>query len=292
MADSYQKLGIIAGGGTLPQVIADACLQDQKPFHVLALEGAADPVWLESVPHNFIKFGTMKKTIAILKEQECDALIMVGNVARPNFRSLQVDALGARLLPQVIMASRAGDDALLRFLVKQFEKFGLTVLGTDDVVSSLVVQEGCLTRRKPSAQQQKDMEKAFDIAWAIGEMDIGQAAVVCRGVILAVEAAEGTDAMLRRCASLPSDLLGSETDRDGVLVKAKKPNQERRMDLPVIGVETVERVAEAGLAGIALEAGNALVLERQKVVEKADALGLFILGAAKVRPDKIQADNV
>ena len=278
MTADFQKLGIIAGGGALPHVLIDACKQQKRPFHVLAIEGAADMQSLADVPSSPIQFGTMKKTVAILERESCDAVVMVGNVARPNFRSLKVDTLGARLLPQVIMAARSGDDALLRFLVKQFEKFGLSVIGADDVVGGLVIGRECLTLVQPSERQYKDIDKAFETALVVGKLDAGQGAVVCRGVILAIEAAEGTDAMLARCAELPENVRGSADDRDGVLVKAKKPNQERRTDLPVSGVETVVRAAKAGLAGIALEAEHALVLERSEVVEKANALGLFIVG--------------
>ena len=280
MTAEFNKLGIIAGGGSLPTTIVDACRQEKKPYHVLAIDGAVSPDWLAEHPHSFIQLGTLKATISILENESCDAVMMVGNVVRPNFKNLKVDMLGARLLPQVALAARKGDDALLRFLVTQFEKFGFSVIGADDVMLSLLVAEGCLTQKKPSEQNRSDIEKAFEVVRTLGAMDIGQAAAVCRGLVLAVEAAEGTDAMLARCAALPSELLGTPDARDGVLVKAKKPSQERRTDLPVIGVETVRRAAEAGFAGIAVEAGNALALEREQLVSMADDLGLFVIGYA------------
>lgn len=275
---TYRKLGVLAGGGALPVAIVDACRQSKKPYHILPIEGSADKAWLAEHPHDWIQFGTMKRTLGILNTQGCDAIVMIGNVGRPNFRSLKVDLLGARLLPKVIAASRAGDDALLRCLVEQFEKFGLKVLGADDIVESLVVREECLTKTHPSEVNRADIEKALEIARVIGNLDIGQGAIVCRGVVLAVEAAEGTDKMLERCAALPPNIRGSITERDGVLVKAKKPKQEHRTDLPVLGVETIERASRAGLAGIAIEANNALILERESVIDRANQLGLFVIG--------------
>ena len=280
MTADFKKLGIIAGGGNLPLTIVDACQQQQKPYHVLAIEGAASQEWLEEHPHSYIQLGTLKTTIAILEKEACDAVMMVGNVVRPDFKNLKVDMLGARLMPQAVLAARKGDDALLRFLVKQFEKFGFSVVGADDVMLSLVVHDGCLTQKQPTDQNLTDIVKAFEVVRALGALDIGQAAAVCRGLVLAVEAAEGTDAMLARCATLPAELLGTSDAREGVLVKAKKPSQERRTDLPVIGVETVKRTAEAGLAGIAVEAGNALALDRDQLVATANDLGLFVIGYA------------
>ena len=278
MTADFKKLGIIAGGGSLPTTIVDACRQAKAPYHILAIEGAASSDWLSEHPHSYIQLGTLKSTISILEQEACDAVMMVGNVVRPDFKNLKVDLLGARLLPQVALAARKGDDALLRFLVGQFEKFGFTVVGADDVMLSLIVGEGCLTRKQPNKHNLTDIEKGFEVVRSLGALDIGQAAAVCRGLVLAVEAAEGTDAMLARCATLPSEILGAPDARDGVLVKAKKPSQERRTDLPVIGVETVKRAADAGLAGIAVEAGNALALEREELVALADELGLFVVG--------------
>ncbi len=275
---TYGKLGILSGGGELPKILVDACLEADKPFHVLAIDGACGLAWLQKLPHHVIQMGTLKRTRSILEDEGCDAIVMVGRVARPNFANLKVDMLGAKLLPKVVLAARNGDDALLRVLVDQFEAFGFTVLGADDVVESLLIGGECLTKSQPNDAQQADIEKAFNAAKELGRLDIGQAAVVCRGVVLAVEAAEGTDQMLRRCAALPENVRGTVGARDGVLVKVKKPNQERRTDLPVIGVETVDRAADAGLAGIALEAGNALVLNRKRVAERADALNLFVVG--------------
>src|SRR5262249_25890747 len=133
--------------------------------------------------------------------------------------------------------------------------------------------------------QLADAAKAMDVAQAIGQLDVGQGAVVCDGLVLAVEAQEGTDAMLARVAELPQEIRGSAEARRGVLAKTPKPIQERRVDLPTTGVQTLERAAAAGLAGVAGEAGAMVVLDREAVTEAADRLGLFVWGAPLRGPD-------
>ena len=155
-----------------------------------------------------------------------------------------------------------------------------------EAAHGLLAPLGPLGGRRPKGHVQDDIEKGRAVVQAMGEHDIGQAAVVCDGLVLAVEAAEGTDAMLERVALLPVNLRGTPQGRRGVLVKAPKPKQERRIDLPVIGVHTVERVASAGLAGIAVEAGGALIVTRQTVAEAADRLGVFVCGFAPTAPSE------
>jgi DUF1009 family protein len=177
-----------------------------------------------------------------------------------------------------VAAAREGDDALLRYLLRQFENAGFQVVGAHDVAAGLLLAAGSAGRVAPDPTSQADLEQGFAVADALGALDIGQAVVVARGLVLAVEAQEGTDAMLRRCAELPAAIRGSPGQRLGVLVKRPKPGQERRMDLPVVGLSTVQLAAAAGLAGIAGEAGGLLVLDKPGTVEAADRLGLFLHG--------------
>jgi DUF1009 family protein len=176
------------------------------------------------------------------------------------------------------MAARNGDEALLRFLMKGFEKEGFAIEGAHEVMGELALAAGPLGACAPGEAHQADIAKATAVARAIGALDIGQGAVVCEGLVLAVEAQEGTDAMLRRVAELPPDLRGTPERRRGVLAKVAKPIQEDRVDLPTIGLATVEGAARAGLAGIVGVAGRMLVLEREAVIRAADAAGLFIVG--------------
>ncbi|HEY0437278.1 MAG TPA: UDP-2,3-diacylglucosamine diphosphatase LpxI, partial [Phenylobacterium sp.] len=192
--------------------------------------------------------------------------------------SLMPDLRGLAALPGAIAAARKGDDALLRYLIGEFEKEGFAVEGAHEVMDDLSLAAGLLGSVAPREADQGDIAKALEVARAVGLLDAGQAAVVCRGLVLAMEAAEGTDAMLARVAELPEALRGRPGAGVGVLAKAAKPIQETRVDLPTIGPATVEGAARAGLAGIVGEAGHLLVLDREAVIALADELGLFILG--------------
>jgi UDP-2,3-diacylglucosamine hydrolase len=209
---------------------------------------------------------------------------LVGNVSRPDFGALIPDLRGLSVLPGAIAAARKGDDALLRLMLGEFEKEGFAVEGATEVMEDLSLGSGPLGRVTPKDEDMSDVHRALEVARAIGRLDVGQGAVVCRGLVLAVEAQEGTDAMLSRVADLPAALRGRPGDCAGVLAKAPKPIQETRIDLPTIGPATVHAAARAGLAGIVGEAGHLLVLDREAVVEIADELGVFILGVEAAAP--------
>ena len=273
-------LGIIAGGGELPIAIARAAQEDGRAVFVLALEGMARPSDVAAFPHAFVSLGELGKAIRLLEGAGCSQITLAGKVARPEFSKLKLDARGALALPGVMAAALRGDDALLRSLLAIFEKEGMRVIGSSDAAQGLLVPLGPLGRLEPAQAQDEDILRAIRVVAAMGALDIGQAAVVCEGLVLAVEAAEGTDAMLARVAALPEALRGTPEHRRGVLVKAPKPHQERRVDLPVIGIRTVELAAAAGLAGIAVEGGAALIVNRARVAETADRRGLFVYGFA------------
>ena len=183
-------------------------------------------------------------------------------------------------MPGALLAARRGDDGLLTYLVRQFEDEGFVVEGANEVMGELTLPPGPLGRHRPRQSHLADLERAMDVAREIGRLDIGQGAVCCDGLILALEAQEGTDEMLSRVAMLSASIRGVPGRRRGVLAKACKPGQERRIDLPTIGPETIRRAAEAGLAGVAGEANLTLVVDREAVVALADDLGLFVLGLA------------
>lgn len=273
----WTKLGLIGGGGDLPVRIAEVCRDSGKPVHVIRLRSYADPR-LQAFSGDECGIAEVGKLIGLLKENECDAVLLAGIVTRPNFSALRPDFRGAKLLPKVLAAAGKGDDALLSVIVAEFEADGFTVLGADDIVTDLVAVSGAYGAYTPQKEHFADMAKARALVSAIGPFDVGQGAVVCDGLVLAVEAAEGTDAMLSRCADLSGELRGDAEARRGVLLKTPKPGQERRVDLPTIGVSTIERAAAAGLAGVAVAAGAALVMDRDGVAEAADAHGLFVYG--------------
>jgi DUF1009 family protein len=272
-----QKLGLIAGGGGLPVEIAEHCARSGRPFFVIRLKGFAGE-GLEPYSGAEIGLAELGKCLKALRRADCRSVCLAGQVSRPDFATLMPDLRGLAALPGAIAAARRGDDALLRFLVGEFEKEGFAVEGAHEVMNDLGLEVGPLGRIAPRAEDHVDIAQALDAARAIGRLDIGQAAVACRGVVLAVEAAEGTDAMLARVAELPEHLRGRPGAGEGVLAKAPKPIQETRVDLPTIGPATIEGVARAGLAGVAGEAGRLLVLERERVIELADELGVFVLG--------------
>ncbi len=271
------KLGLIAGGGELPVALADACLVAGRPLFVLRLRGFGGAA-LERFPGVEVGIAELGRLFDILRREGCGAVCLAGQVKRPDFSALKPDLRGLRSLPSAIAAARKGDDALLRFLVAEFEQEGFVVEGADQVHAGLTLPAGPLGRHAPAPEHQADLAQALHVAQAIGRLDIGQAVAVAGGVVLAVEAQEGTDAMLARCATLSPALRGAAEMRRGVLVKWPKPIQERRIDLPTLGPATVEGAAAAGLAGIAGEAGGLLVLQREAVIEAADRLGLFVVG--------------
>lgn len=272
-----RKLGLIAGGGSLPVEIATACERSGRPFFVVRLRGIAGPD-LEPFPGADVGLAELGKCFRTLKRAGCQAVCLAGNVARPDFSALKPDLRGLAMLPSVIAAARKGDDALLRMLVAEFEKEGFAVEGAHEAIGDLALPPGPLGRHAPGPAHMADIERALLVAREIGRLDIGQGAVVCEGLVLAVEAQEGTDAMLRRVCDLPAQIRGAPGAARGVLAKAPKPIQETRVDLPTIGLNTIQRAAKAGLAGIAGEAGGMLVLDREAVIELADDLGLFIVG--------------
>lgn len=273
---STHPLGIIAGLGDLPVSIAERRVASGLPVFVLRVAGFEDPR-LAAYPGAVVGFGEVGRQLALLSEAGCRELVFAGIVKRPDFSALKLDFRGARLLPRVLVAARNGDDALLRVMIDVFEKEGFRVIGADEVNRDLVAGAGLLAGPAPAGEALADARRALEVAREIGRLDIGQGCVVCDGLVLAVEAQEGTDGMLARVAGLPEPLRGRPGARRGVLAKAPKPIQERRIDLPTIGPSTIEAAAAAGLAGIVLEAGGTLVLNRNEVTERVAAVGLFLL---------------
>ena len=278
-----RKLGLIAGGGGLPVEIASACETAGRPYFVVRLKGSAGPE-LEAFPGAEVGLAELGKCIKTLKRAGCEAVCFAGQVARPDFAALKPDLRGIVALPGIVAAARRGDAALLRALLAEFEKEGFVIEGADEAVGDLRLPVGALGAVTAGPADAEDALRALQVAREIGRLDIGQGAVVCDGLVLAVEAQEGTDAMLRRVAELPEDIRGRPGAPRGVLAKAPKPIQETRVDLPTIGLGTVQRAARAGLAGIVGEAGRLLVLDRDEVIALADELGLFILGVDPQAP--------
>ncbi len=268
------RLGIVAGGGRLPRRLVESCRAAGRDVFVLALEGAAEPETVRGVPHAWCRMGAAVTGLSLLRENNVTELVLAGNVRRPSLVALRPDWRAAKLFARI--GYRAlGDDGLLSAIVRELEQEGFRVLGVDQLLGAEFVAEGPLGKIYPDPQSEADIAHGLRIARAIGALDIGQAVVVQQGLVLGVEAIEGTDELLRRCAEQRREGPG------GVLVKVEKPGQERRADRPTIGPHTVAFAAEAGLRGIAVEADATIVLDREEVIHRADRAGLFVVGVRR-----------
>ncbi len=271
------RLGLIAGGGALPLAIAARCEAEGRPVFVVRLTSFAD-AHLVRYPGMDAGLAEIGRVLAGLKTAGCVAVCFAGTVNRPDFKALKPDFKGASLLPGIIAAATKGDDSLLRKILSIFENEGYAIEGADDILGGETLTPGALGRVQPDENQLADLRKSLYVAEKAGELDIGQGAVVCDGLVLAVEAQEGTDAMLSRVAGLPADLRGAAGSPKGALGKAPKPIQDLRVDMPVIGVRTLELAAAAGLAGVGGKTGRLILIDRPAIIEAADRLGLFVWG--------------
>jgi DUF1009 family protein len=267
-----RRLGIIAGGGRLPVKVAAAARAAGRAVFIVGLEGFADPAVLAPWPHEMRRLGAAARIIAALRDHGCQDLVMIGPVRRPSLLDLRPDAEGAKLLARIGRAAFAGDDGLLAAVIRVLTEEGFAVIGAQEIMREAVAPGGVLTNVTPDAQAMTDIKRGIQVARLLGAADVGQGCVVQQGLVLAVEAIEGTDAMLARAGALRRDGVG------GVLVKLVKPNQDKRADLPTIGPDTVRHAVAAGLRGLAFEAQATILADREACLAVANAAGLFLLG--------------
>jgi DUF1009 family protein len=265
-------LGIVAGGGVLPARVAEAARAAGRDVFLVGLQGYAEPPVLAPFPHVMIRLGAIGQILGALRANGCRDLVLVGPVKRPSLLDLRPDAEGARLLARIGRAAFAGDDGLLAAVLRFLTDEGFRIVGAHEVMAEVLGPRGLLTRAAPDAQAMADIRRGVIVARAVGSVDVGQCCVVQQGMVLAVEAVEGTDAMLERAGPLARPGYG------GVLVKLVKPGQDRRADLPTIGPSTLRGAARAGLRGVAFEAGGTILAERASAIAVADEAGLFLLG--------------
>jgi len=272
-ADGATPLAIICGGGNVPFKVANAARDAGRPVYLIGIEGAADAD-IANWPHDWFSWGEVGRLFKLLKAAHCRDVVFVGHVHRPSFRELRLD-LGAILeLPRLLAFLIGGDDKILSGVIRYFEDKGIQVHGAHEIAPALILGAGAVGRHKPGRKVRGDIALGFRAAATLGAFDIGQGVVVENGLVLAVEAAEGTDRMLARVA----ELRKGRARGAGVFVKRAKPGQELRIDMPTIGERTVERVAEAGLAGIAVQAGHTIAADREALAEAADRAGIFVVG--------------
>lgn len=272
-------IGILAGGGRLPLMIAESVAARGEGVHIVAIEGEADPE-VARFPHTWVNWGQIGRMVATLRAEGATELVIAGGVRRPDLWRIRPDAGFFTGLPQIMSLLAGGDDSVLTRVVRFFEGKGLAVRGVHEVAPDLLAGAGRMGAVDLWAQDRADAELGFAVRQALGRLDVGQAVAVAQGKVLAIEGAEGTDAMLRRAAALPG--RGASGARRGVLAKGPKPGQELRVDMPAIGPRTVEQAMAAGLAGVIVEAGAVLILDRAEAIRTADAAGcaLYGLGAA------------
>ena len=279
MNNNFKKLGIIAGGGELPKALIDNCMQQKREFFVLAIEGNAEKNLISNdIPHKWIRIGQAGTGFKLFKDENVKEVVMIGTIKRPSFFDLVPDLRTAAFFAK-IGAKSLGDDGILRALVKEIEAEGMFVRGIHEVMPDLLIKEGVLGKVKPSKQAKEDLRRGIEVATALGKLDVGQAVVVQQGLVLGVEGIEGTAELVRRCKDYRRKGGG------GVLVKIRKPQQDMRVDLPTIGDKTIISAHESGLEGVALHAGNGLIVNEKEAVKLADKLGLFVMG---VNPDEYE----
>jgi UDP-2,3-diacylglucosamine hydrolase len=282
-APGNAPLAIICGGGSFPGALAEAVARRGRRPVMFGIKGWADAAVIRRYAHHWISIGQAGRFFRLARAENCRDVLFIGSVLRPPISQLRLDWQTIRLLPHLARAYRGGDDKLLSGVAAIAESGGLRVVGVKEVAPEVFMPEGVLGRHKPSERDNADIARALSMIATLGSFDVGQAAVVANNNVIAVEAAEGTDNMLARIAELRR--LGRVTAAlgTGVLVKAPKPGQDRRFDLPSIGPRTIENVARAGLAGLAVTAGSTMIAEADQVTAAADRAGIFLVGVREVR---------
>lgn len=270
-------VAIVCGGGGFPLAAARAAQASGRRLVLIALRGVADP-GVEAYPHEWVKLGEVGRFFRLLAERDVAELCLAGSFTRPEFSELSLDFGAIKRLPDIARMLRGGDDHALRSLAAFFEGEGYALRGVHEIAPDLLTPAGVLTRRAPSVQAAQDARLGLACCAALSPFDVGQAAVVANGRVVAVEAAEGTDAMLDRVAALRAQGRLRLKGAAGVLVKAPKRGQDLRLDLPAAGVQTIAKAAAANLEGVALAAGQTLTLDRDEMIARAEAAGMCLVG--------------
>jgi UDP-2,3-diacylglucosamine hydrolase len=276
-----QPIAMICGGGSFPAAVAELLARNGRRPVLFGIKGWADPKVVERYDHHWIMIGQVGRFLRLARAEHCSEVLFIGSLLRPALTQIRLDWQTIRLMPRVIRFFRGGDDRLISGVARLVEEAGLRVIGVADVAPEILVPEGVLAHYQPNARDRADIACALALISALGPFDVGQAAVVANNHVLAVEAAEGTDNLLMRLADLRRQRRVTAPLGTGVLVKAPKPGQDRRFDLPAIGPRTVENAALAGLAGIAVAAGSTIIAEPSEVVTAADRAKIFLIGVGE-----------
>jgi DUF1009 family protein len=277
MPANGERLAILAAGGSVPVHVASAAVAAGRPVFVIGLDGMADER-LRSFPHEMVKWGQVGRVVELIDAHQIRDVVLIGAVdERPDFRNTRIDLGAVRILPRILALLVGGDDTVLRGLTRLIEGQGCRVVGAHEIAPDLVAQPGLVGGPRVSSAARADARLALEAARLIGTLDSGQAAIAVQSRVIALEGAEGTDAMVRRVAELRRVGRVRWLGRSGILAKCSKPQQDLRVDMPTIGPETVKVAAEAGLAGIVIEPGRVMIAERAETVALAKQTGTFIL---------------
>jgi UDP-2,3-diacylglucosamine hydrolase len=276
--EDKSPLAMIIGGGSIPMAVAEAVTRHGRRVVLFPVRGWANPAAVGKFKHYWLPLAQAGFFRRHARAEGCRDVVFVGTALRPPLRTLRIDWLTLRLLPRIVRAYRGGDDHLISGIARIFEDYGFRIVAPHEVAPEILMPEGPVGSRVPSERDRADIARALVVLEATGPFDMGQAAVVAGNHVLAIEAAEGTDAMLARVAELRARGRIAVPAGTGVLVKAPKPQQDRRFDLPAIGPRTVEEAARAGLAGIAVTAGGAIIADPAAVATAADAAKIFVVG--------------
>lgn len=279
-------VAIICGGGTFPFTVADAVIRQGRRAILFPLRGFADAKAVERYPHYWAHIGQLGRFLKIARHEGCRDVVFIGAVVRPAIRELRLDWTTLRLMPRIVRQYYGGDDHLISGVGRIFEDLGFRMLGAHEIAPEILMPEGVLGQHRPRPADEADIARGLEVLRATGPFDIGQAVVVANNHVLALEATEGTDLMLERVRDLRRQGRIRAPVGTGVLVKAAKPGQDRRFDLPSMGPKTIQGVMEAGLAGIAVVAGETIVAEPQAIVDIANPAGLFVEGVRAGEADR------
>ncbi len=270
-------LAVLCGAGACPlEVAADARSAGREPF-LIGVVGSSDPA-IEAYPHVWLRIGEVGKLFTALKERAIGEMVIVGAMSRPDFADLRLDWGAVKRAAELAQLFRRGDNGLLIGLAAIIERQGVRIVGAHEIAPRLVASVGPFGARDVSRDDEADIVFGRDLLEALSPFDSGQAVVVGAGRAFAIEAAEGTDAMVARVADLRASGRLRRKGPAGVLVKAPKRGQDLRLDMPAIGAETILGAARAQLRGVAIAAGRVLVVERERCAREADAAGLFVYG--------------
>ena len=269
---SKRKLGIIAGGGNLPKKIIDYCIKNNRPYYVLAIkENANEEFFTPSINHEWIRIGQAGTGFKRFKEEGVQEIVLIGTIKRPSFSELVPDLRTAAFFAK-LGAKSIGDDGILRALVKEIEEEKMKVVGIQEVLPDILAKGGVLTKATPSVEDEEDIRRGIEVASTLGALDVGQSVVVQQGLVLGVEGIEGTDKLIIRCNDY------KRKGKSPILVKMRKPQQDMRIDLPTIGVKTIENAHNSGFKGIAIHEGNTLIVDEEEVIKLANKYKMFIKG--------------